>query len=345
MNKSLKFLAIGLALAVLLVSQVGVDRSAVAHVGGDPVELVSLDQDEVMFVDHHGQEKMYYKFGDMVHFLLRDNDLAQDTSRFKETVTWVLETGTASVGANGRFNLVTGAIGGNDPQNDRKVGDDGEPVEGENIATTTAGTVTATLGDVTAGQGDGAMVTFSGTDFPPADNPDTDEDESDVMEFGPNAFAGGFKLRTVDQGALDTDAQGNPVQGTATTTDDYDLWERGADAEGMALVNPAELTPLVEKPLVKIGYQSFVTRTNVDGDPVTTPGSIVLGPTIFVISHDPGAGTFTLLLEVPVVPTADCPAIPEGATGIECRRVIQATFNYHIVGRVQGQPESRHRRR
>ena len=40
----MKFLAIGLALAVLLVSQVGVDRSAVAHVGGDPVELVSLDR-------------------------------------------------------------------------------------------------------------------------------------------------------------------------------------------------------------------------------------------------------------------------------------------------------------
>ena len=90
MNKSLRFLAIGLALAVLLVSQVGVDRSAVAHEGGDDVDLVRLDQDEVMFVDHHGQEKEYYKFGDMVHFLLRDNDLAQDTSRFTETVTWVL---------------------------------------------------------------------------------------------------------------------------------------------------------------------------------------------------------------------------------------------------------------
>ena len=88
MNKSLKFLAIGLALAVLLVSQVGVDRSAVAHVGDDAVELVRLDQDEVMFVDHHSQEKMFYKFDDTVHFLLRDNDLAQDTSRFSETVTW-----------------------------------------------------------------------------------------------------------------------------------------------------------------------------------------------------------------------------------------------------------------
>ena len=194
-----------------------------------------------MFVDHHGQEKMYYKFGDMVHFLLRDNDLAQDTSRFKETVTWVLETGTASVGANGRFNLVTGAINNNDPQNDRKVENDGEPVDppGDNIATTTAGTVTATLGDVAASEGGAAMVTFSGTDFPPADNPDTTDDESDVP-FGPNAFAGGFKLRIVDQGAQ--------PDGVPTTTDDYIIWERGADAEGMALVNPAELTPLVEKP-------------------------------------------------------------------------------------------------
>ena len=93
MNKSLKFLAIGLALAVLLVSQIGVDRSVVAHgvIGPDhEVDLVRLDQDEVMFVDAHGQEKAYYMFGDMVHFLLRDNDLAQDTSRFTETVTWAL---------------------------------------------------------------------------------------------------------------------------------------------------------------------------------------------------------------------------------------------------------------
>ena len=91
MNKSLKFLAIGLALAVLLVSQVGVDRSAVAHVA-DPheVDLVDLNQDDVAFTDSHGQEKGYYKYGDTVHFVLRDNDLAQDTSNFNATVTWAL---------------------------------------------------------------------------------------------------------------------------------------------------------------------------------------------------------------------------------------------------------------
>ena len=254
MNKSLKFLAIGLALAVLLVSQVGVDRSAVAH-EADPhdVELVDLDQNEVMFVDAHGQEKMFYKFGDMVRFLLRDNDLAQDTSRFSDTVTWALNE---QVDGRDNFNLVTGAIGTDLPRNDIRVegsnGDDlGDPIDGAvNIATTTAGTVRATIGSGTGV----ATVTFAGTDFPPADNADTDEDESDVP-FGPNAFAGGFQLRTVDQGALDVDAQGNTVPGTTTSTDDYIVWERGTDLTNTAATavfsrSPAALTPLVEKPVV-----------------------------------------------------------------------------------------------
>ena len=337
MNKSLKFLAIGLALAVLLVSQVGVDRSAVAH-EADPheIDLVSLDQDEVMFVDAHGQEKMFYKFGDTVHFLLRDNDLAQDTSRFKETVTWLLQ---AEAGEEVTFNLVTGAIGENLPQNDAKVGFDGVPdATADNVATTTDGTVTAVIGT-----GPAATVTFRGTDFPPADNRDTMEDESDVP-FGSNAFAGGFQIREVDQGAT--------PDGTATSTDNYDVWERGTDLEvtmdagtQTLLAEPAALTPLVEKPVVQTGYQTVttVTATPTTGDPVVTErkGSVVLQTEVFVLSHSVKGGTFNLLKTVPVSTTGCTPPSETSetnqATGTVttttsvCRKVVQATFNYHIV--------------
>jgi hypothetical protein len=333
-NKSLKFLAIGLALAVLLVSQIGVDRSAVAHdATPHEVDLVRLDQDEVMFVDAHGQEKAYYMFGDMVHFLLRDNDLAQDTSRFTETVTWALNE---PVTARDSFNLVTGAIADNDPRNEARVDANSpfDPVEGGvNIATTTAGTVTATIGDSGAGV---ASVTFRGTDFPPANNEDTtDVDESDVP-FGDNAFAGGFQLRTVDQAAT--------VDGVATTTDNYIVWERGTDldvmtADAVPLDKPAALTPLVEKPVVKIGHQIVSTATTnvADGaDIVTvTRRSVVTQDEVFVVVHSADGGTFALLdLVTTVTPGCTAPdTVTEGETVTVsvCTKIVQATFNYHIV--------------
>ena len=345
MNKSLKFLAIGLALAVLLVSQVGVDRSVVAHgvIGPDhEVDLVRLDQDEVMFVDAHGQEKAYYMFGDMVHFLLRDNDLAQDTSRFKETVTWALES---QVAERISFNLVTGAIGTALPQNDARVETTGEPRAGVNTATTTAGTVTATIGSV-------ATVTFRGTDFPPADNPDTmDVDESDVP-FGDNAFAGGFQLRTIDQEAMPDNA--------ATTTDDYMVWERGTDRTVMApaaavpLDKPAALTPLVEKPVVKIGYQIVYTATTVkeNGDPnvvTETRGSVTTVDEVFVVVHSADGGTFALLDVVDIVTTGctnpendiDVETAGQTTTTVgECTKIVQATFNYHIVDVFKDNPDA-----
>ena len=310
MNKSLKFLAIGLALAVLLVSQVGVDRSAVAHDGVHEVEQVRLDQDEVMFVDVHGQEKAYYMHGDMVHFLLRDDGLAQDTSRFNETVTWVLG---ALVPERGSFNLVTGAINTNQPQNAPRTDEiTGDPDENAvYTATTTEGTVTATL---ETGAGGAASVTFEGTDFPPADNPDTMEAESGVP-FGENAFAGGFTFRLVGD------------RNDATTTDDYTLVERGKDDDGIDLPDPAELTPLVEKPVVQIGYQPVRTVAGVE-----TVGQIVIQSEVFVIEHSAAGGMFTLLDDVSatVDNAGGCPDAPENGA-IECKRVVQATFNYHIV--------------
>ena len=60
MNKSLKFLAIGLALAVLLVSQVGVDRSAEAA-------PVSLADGKVAFTNVDGEDQDYFKPGDTVN--------------------------------------------------------------------------------------------------------------------------------------------------------------------------------------------------------------------------------------------------------------------------------------
>ena len=214
MNKSLKFLAIGLALAVLLVSQVGVDRSAVAHeVDNHEIEdLVELGQDKVAFTDSHGQEKGYYRNdGDMVHFVLRDNDLAQDTSKFEGTVTWVLGS-LEAIPEKSRFDLVNGTIykGGDD--------DPSMTVVPRLTATTTAGTVTATLNiDNPQSEGDTgetSTVTFSGTDMP----------------FGTNAYAGGFNATTTDP----LDPANNP-------------------ARLVRSVGDANLTPLVGDPKVEIG--------------------------------------------------------------------------------------------
>ena len=82
MNKSLKFLAIGLALAVLLVSQVGVDRTAEA--------VVDLDDEEVSFTDDAGDEKDYFKLDDTVNFYVKAEDLALPTSNQNATVTFTV---------------------------------------------------------------------------------------------------------------------------------------------------------------------------------------------------------------------------------------------------------------
>ena len=108
MNKSLKFLAIGLALAVLLVSQVGVDRTAEAA-------AVALDDEEVSFTNADGEEKDYFKPGDTVDFYLMDDSLALPTSNQKTTVTWALGSNIGQEGgpipARDEFSLVTGVVG------------------------------------------------------------------------------------------------------------------------------------------------------------------------------------------------------------------------------------------
>ena len=101
MNKSLKFLAIGLALAVLLVSQVGVDRSAEAA-------PVSLADGKVAFTNVDGEDQDYFKPGDTVNFYINDNDLAQPTVNQKTTVVWYLDSGTVTQGQN--INLANGEL-------------------------------------------------------------------------------------------------------------------------------------------------------------------------------------------------------------------------------------------
>ena len=100
----LKFLAIGLALAVLLVSQVGVDRSAEAA-------PVSLADGKVAFTNATGEEQDYFKPGDTVNFYINDNDLAQPTVNQKTTVVWYLDTGTVTQGQS--LNLANGELNGN----------------------------------------------------------------------------------------------------------------------------------------------------------------------------------------------------------------------------------------
>ena len=105
MNKSLKFLAIGLALAVLLVSQVGVNRTDTAEAAA-----VDLDDEMVEFTDDAGEEKDFFKSGDTVHFFLKDDSLALPTSNSRTTVTWVT---AALIDDRTTFNLVDGSVGTN----------------------------------------------------------------------------------------------------------------------------------------------------------------------------------------------------------------------------------------
>ena len=108
MNKSLRFLAIGLALAVLLVSQVGVDRSTEAA-------DVSLSDEEVQFAGVPGatdatEEKDYYRPDIMVNFYVKDNDLALPPR--SATVTWSVPGDVGSGNAT-TFGLGARPEGGN----------------------------------------------------------------------------------------------------------------------------------------------------------------------------------------------------------------------------------------
>ena len=102
MNKSLRFLAIGLALAVLLVSQVGVDRSTEAA----PIEEKN---DTVEFAGPAGtgdaaEQQDFYRPGVTVDFYLKDPDLALPTGNRTATVTFTVPSGTVT-GGNG-FTLI-----------------------------------------------------------------------------------------------------------------------------------------------------------------------------------------------------------------------------------------------
>ena len=109
MNKSLKFLAIGLALAVLLVSQVGVDRTAEAE--------VTLKDGNIEFTNELGDEvsrlkKDFFKPGDTANFFLKDSGLAEPTTIRQTTVTWSLDAAGAGqdVEIGDVLSLVTGEI-------------------------------------------------------------------------------------------------------------------------------------------------------------------------------------------------------------------------------------------
>ena len=91
MNKSLRFLAIGLALAVLLVSQVGVDRTAeAAPIAGrnDTVEFAGPADDE------EGRRAAgLLPAGVTVDFYLKDPDLALPTGDRTAEITWTIPRG------------------------------------------------------------------------------------------------------------------------------------------------------------------------------------------------------------------------------------------------------------
>ena len=308
MNKSLRFLAIGLALAVLLVSQVGVDRSAVAHqeeAEDHVIDVVDLNQDDVSFTDSHGQEKDYYKYGDTVHFVLRDNDLAQDTSNFSSTVTWALGSAQMIV-ERSRFNLVTGAVvSGGDASNERVPY--GTRVEGSSVTAF----VNVTGGGVNETDNSSSTITFIGTDLPK----------------GPSAYAGGFTSTTTDQWQY-SPANAEPNQGTR-----YQLERKAEDAM---------LTPLVGDPTVRVGVMKIFDSRGIPAgvsaaDKTTVRANTVFTSSELILRRNLEAGTFTLLEAVAAAPTGDALDVNvdgESYTftpGEDIFTVVEAKFNYHIV--------------
>ena len=104
MNKSLKFLAIGLALAVLLVSQVGVNRTDTTEAA------VDLSDEMVEFTDEAGNTKDFFKPGDTARFYLKDDSLALPTANNRATVTWIIPATSGNVDDGDTFNLVDGTV-------------------------------------------------------------------------------------------------------------------------------------------------------------------------------------------------------------------------------------------
>ena len=99
MNKSLKFLAIGLALAVLLVSQVGVDRTAEAVV-------IQGNNDTVEFAGEAGtsdaaEQQDFYRPGVTVDFYLKDPDLALPTANRTAEIVFTIPARSTVTGGNG----------------------------------------------------------------------------------------------------------------------------------------------------------------------------------------------------------------------------------------------------
>ena len=110
MNKSLRFLAIGLALAVLLVSQVGVDRlteAAPIEEKNDTVEFAGM-----IGTDDADEQQDYYRPKVTVDFYLKDPDLALPTGDRTAEIVWTLPDGENLVATAGFLLRVDGVDGG-----------------------------------------------------------------------------------------------------------------------------------------------------------------------------------------------------------------------------------------
>ncbi len=116
MKKSLRFLAIGLALAVLLVSRVGVDRSteaAAPDVKNDTVEFVAGLGDDARL-------KSFYRTDAEVAFYLKDPDLALPTANRTAKIVFTVPQGggtvvTGSSGVRLKVPVAAGATSGTTP--------------------------------------------------------------------------------------------------------------------------------------------------------------------------------------------------------------------------------------
>ena len=226
MNKSLKFLAIGLALAVLLVSQVGVDRSTEAA----PIEGTN---DMVEFAgpagtDDAAEQQDFYRPGVTADFYLKDPDLALPTNT--ATITFTVPDG-GDIGTGALRLRVAPALHGtlNTPSGDYAPGHEGTATttaEGEfgagrDLTTPGSTIVTYTVNDHWAAYMGDASTPIDGRPTITVRSAATGNGERFVTIYDPDTGAiSEFVGAAISGRNADDDPDNNPAtdDGYATTT-------------------------------------------------------------------------------------------------------------------------------
>ena len=268
MNKSLKFLTIGLALAVLLVSQVGINRTAEAlpvssELSNDKVVLAGDLEDPAT----RTEQKDFYKPGDTVNFYLKDPDLRELPVNSRTTVKFTL-----AVGNNWDTNDVVSLAGTNDPNDDPDSGYDRSPTGGDTDSGALGGGVSTSTRYVNYAPGGdpGATPLVGRPDITVRNADQRGQDGSPFVltynpEFGTLTFPASVNGQSAEEDNLNTpDVDESHASTTIEIAFEYDVADvftadQGAASDAPRTVNRAKVTSSSD------GIGAWVTITEIVG--------------------------------------------------------------------------------